>query len=63
MCWPVRALMTVAKKTTPARAELVRRLVDAQAPAGDDEVGLAGQHGGQEVGDLGRVVLAVGVQR
>ena len=43
-------------------ADPVGRLVGAESAAGDDEVALVGQDGGEHLRDLGRVVLAVGVE-
>ena len=62
MCCRVNALMTVAKKTTPGHTELVRGLVGAQTPAADDEVRRPVEQGSEEAGDLGGVVLTVGVE-
>ena len=42
-------------------ADPVAGVVGAQAAAGDDEVGVTGQDGGQQVGNLRRIVLTVGV--
>ncbi len=55
--------MTAAKKTTPAMRTLSVVSSLPEAAAADDEVGLVGEHRGEQLGHLGGVVLAVGVER